>query len=1058
MTLALAKLTRPDASKALLRKRLFTRLDAARHYPLIWISAPAGAGKTTLVASYIESKKHNSLWYQVDEGDADMATFFYYFGQAVKSNTRSRKKLPLLTPEYQLGVPEFSRNYFIEVFQRLSKPALLVLDNFQDAGSESALYKMLTSAFEEIPKGVNIIVISRASPPQNFTRLIASQKLALIDWHDLRFTLDETLSVSQLLYPDRHITSQHIQSLNTHIEGWITGLILLLEQGAESDKIEFCHETNNREYLFDYFYTEIFNKIDTDTQQFLLKTALLPKMTVSICKHLTGNSATRKILSELVRKQYFTVRRGMLKASYEYHPLFREFLRSHADEYFNNMEYKQLQSRAGFLLADAGSIDAAASLLIRGENWSALSGLILKHAKKQIEQGRNKQLARWIDVLPLQIMNQQPWLIYWQGISRLQYENNAARDIFEKAYNRFQEEKDVLGLYMSWCGIADSYTFAHVSFSGADHWVKELEWLQQTYPKPPSMEARGHLIFSAGQLIFWVQPNHPSLPDWMAKMETIYRFVPSKFLVVMSSMQLSIYYGQIGETSRVHNISKRIEKLSTSVDDNLLLKALLLMTSYANDWMTASFELSYEFIDDSRQKIKTEGVKILDGLMLAHALYHCACKHNLPRMKMLLDMYGEAVCSESLLDRGHYQLHLGYYQTLCGNFERAIKHGNIAVELVDQACAPLPIWVSHSMLAYAYIETGQFKLAEKHLERVRNVAEEIKTCAASWVYHMIYSYLTFKQENKPLMLKHLETCFRLGREKDMKASAIWPPTMISTLCSIALEHDIEPDYARGLIGIYHYTPQDSLHKSEHWPYPVKIYTLGRFGIVLNNQAVDAESRPFDLLKVLLAFGGRDVHIDKIMDALWPDADGDQAQSSFKTTLHRLRKFLGNSHVLSLKNHRLSLNEQYVWVDSWALSRLFERAEQHTNPVKTAQSTALITQLMQHYRGHFLANETASWAILQREKLRSRFIRHTSSLTQAIEDEDWQTAIQCHQRLLEVDPTIEIAYQGLIRCYLAQHRHTEARASYEQCVAILAATTGTIPSQATRNLIDVTAQN
>jgi len=253
MAITLAKLTRPDASKALLRERLFTGLDKARSRPLIWISAPAGAGKTTLTASYIESRNHRGLWYQVDQGDADMATFFHYLGQATRSATRSRKKLPALTPEYQLGVQEFTRNYFGEVFRRIGTPSLLVLDNFQDAGQEAELYKMLAGAFDEIPEGINVIVISRTDPPRPFTRLIANRKLALIGWDDLRFTLDETLSISRQLYPDRPATPQSIQHLNARIQGWVTGLILLLEQGTEPGEIGFDPEDGNQEYLFDYF-------------------------------------------------------------------------------------------------------------------------------------------------------------------------------------------------------------------------------------------------------------------------------------------------------------------------------------------------------------------------------------------------------------------------------------------------------------------------------------------------------------------------------------------------------------------------------------------------------------------------------------------------------------------------------------------------------------------------------------------------------------------------------------------------------------------------------------
>jgi DNA-binding SARP family transcriptional activator len=1052
MALALAKLTRPDTSEALLRERLFTQLDTARNSPLIWVNAPAGAGKTTLISSYIESRNCRNLWYQVDKGDTDMATFFHYMGQAVKNASRSRKKMPTLTPEYQLGVPEFTRNYFREVFNRLQPPALLVLDNFQDAGEGADLYEMLAGAFAEIPKGINVIIISRTEPPATFSRLRANQQLSQINWMDLQFTIDEELAITQQRYPHRNITKQQLQKLNMHIRGWISGLILLLEQGVELDEVELDNKEMSPEYLFDYFATEIFYKIDEQTQQFLIKTSMLPRMSASICKQLTGNRAANQILSELARKQYFTVRHGIFKPNYEYHPLFREFLQSRAEESFAQSEYKNLQSTAGILLAKEGDIDNAMSLLERGENWLAMSELILKYAKEQIELGRNRQISRWIEALPEDVIEQQPWLIYWHGMSRLQYENNAARDVFEKAYAQFKLEKNALGLYLSWCGIADSYVFVFDSFAGADKWVKELEWLQQAYPDPHSMEARGRLIFSASQLIFWIQPNHPLLPKWMGQMEKIYRFIPNKFLVIMSSVQLSIYYSQVGEVSKVRNISKRIEKLIPSVSHSPLLKSLLLLTSYANDWMTADFELSYEFIDSSQEALKNEGIKIFSGLMLAHALYHAACKNNLPRFKMLLDMYGEIVVNESILDYGHYQSHCCYYEILCGNYERAIQYGKVVIELVDQANAPLPQWVSHCMLAFAYIESSQFELAQKQLKNAQKIIDEIKMPGSIWTYRMMCSYLAFKLNNQQDMLTHLQVCFRLGREKDIKASAVWPPIMISTLCSLALEHNIEPDYARSIIRIYNYTPRDSLHVGEHWPWPLKIYTLGRFSVLLNNKPLETETRPFDILKALLAFGGRDVHEEKIMDALWPDAEGDQAQASFKTSLHRLRKVLGEPNVLILKNHQLSLNEQYAWVDAWAISRLFEPAQHSIKIKNTAQNIELAGRLMQYYRGHFFASEHNSWVIHQRESLRLRFIRHTLAVAQAIENKDSQIAIQCYQRLLETDTLIEEAYQGLIRCYQAQGRQAEAQVIYEKCVTLFDSINGSSPSSATTNLL------
>jgi len=136
-TPSLAKLTPPRLAKVYNRTRLFKQLDEAHDKPVIWISAPAGSGKTTLVTSYLKERKIKPLWYQVDEGDSDIASFFYYLGLLGKQAApRKKKDLPLLTPEYLLGLPTFTRNFFRELFSRMKPPGVLVLDNFQDAGEE----------------------------------------------------------------------------------------------------------------------------------------------------------------------------------------------------------------------------------------------------------------------------------------------------------------------------------------------------------------------------------------------------------------------------------------------------------------------------------------------------------------------------------------------------------------------------------------------------------------------------------------------------------------------------------------------------------------------------------------------------------------------------------------------------------------------------------------------------------------------------------------------------------------------------------------------------------
>jgi len=213
----ISKISRPRLTGVFKRDRVFQLLDDARRHPVVWISAPAGAGKTTLVASYLESMHLPCVWYQIDPRDADPATFFYYFSLAVKrASPRKRKLIPLLTPEFIPGIDAFTLRYFETVYQRLPNPMILVLDNYQQLDTGSLIHGLISNGLSILPEGITGIVISREHPPATFSRMLANRIAVQIGWDQIRLTKEETAGIARLQMK-KSISKTIIQELHRAI-------------------------------------------------------------------------------------------------------------------------------------------------------------------------------------------------------------------------------------------------------------------------------------------------------------------------------------------------------------------------------------------------------------------------------------------------------------------------------------------------------------------------------------------------------------------------------------------------------------------------------------------------------------------------------------------------------------------------------------------------------------------------------------------------------------------------------------------------------------------------
>jgi ATP/maltotriose-dependent transcriptional regulator MalT len=291
-----------------------------------WVFGPPGAGKTVLVASYLQAHRIRALWYQLDEDDADAATFLsQYRLVAASSAGRARRPLPMLKREHQPGLLSFARQYFQALFRRLRPPFVLVFDNYQDVPVTSAFHDVIRCALAELPQGGSAIVISRSEPPPQMARLRASHLLGFVTWRDLRLTVEETAGLARLRGAPA-LTRPMLKELHDKTDGWAAGVVLQLERVRRERTSLPTLVTRTSGEVFHYFADEILAAEDDETQSILLETAFLGSASARVASVLTGSPRAGEVLERLGRRNYFTDIHLEAEPVYQLHPMFREFL------------------------------------------------------------------------------------------------------------------------------------------------------------------------------------------------------------------------------------------------------------------------------------------------------------------------------------------------------------------------------------------------------------------------------------------------------------------------------------------------------------------------------------------------------------------------------------------------------------------------------------------------------------------------------------------------------------------------------------------------------------
>ena len=1041
--LSLAKLSPPRLRHAVPRERLFSWLDRRREdTAALWLCGAPGAGKTSLAASYLLARGVPHLWYRFDADDNDIARFFATLDLALAEHA-PRAGRPVFGAEH-LGQPHvFARRWFRSALSQLPHPFVLVFDNLEQAAL-AAWPELFAVALDECPQGVCLLITSRHAPPPELATAQVKGLLAVLPAADLAFDGDE----GALLARELALEPATVATASQHVEGWAAGLRLLCDARRVSPRALDAPPATPQ-LLFGYFATLTHEGLDESAQQVLLVGALLPWLPAELLASVAGVADARAVLDRLCAHNLFVEPVARAPGHYRLHPLLREFLLERGRVLWSVDERHALQRSAALAFDAIGDVDTALDLALNAQAVDLALPWLMGLLEARLARGQLEQWAAWVRRLPPETTAREPALQY--GLARIAFlrEDPAALAHYEAACEAYAARGDMLGQQLCAAGVLE-WSYNTDSFIGHDRWAGLLR--RPLGDAAAGADEQTALRLLNGRLLacFFVGDFDGERERLMADM------VAGLDGGGAANEKLSASITLLGCLERRKHwddaawLAGRMETLLASPAVGPRMK-ILARQQIAVDLhrQIGAYEDARRLAAQAREQAHEQGFTVLEFEAVA-ALLLCALHvgDEATTRKLLADLAPMLDAGNVYHQRFRHQMQ-AWHALQTGQIAAAREHAQALRAAVARSEMPARFRATWLQVAI-YADHADGRAQAAHAELAALVAdaepgsrEVLRANALS-----LAALAALRDGDLPAAARALDEAWRMA-EQARYFNLIGPLRGdLAALAAFALEQGVASGFANELIArrrLRAPTPA-----ALHWPWPLRVHTLGRFALEVQGRALVFEGKvprkPLALLKALIAQGADVAPVAErlLTDALWPDDEADAAHDAFNVALHRLRKLLPRgAEIVRLHDGCLSLDAALCWIDC--------RAFEHEASAVTAAARQRALAL---YHGHFLAADAdAPWSVSARERLRSKLHRLIAEGADACAAMgQHEEALEYYRRGLEIDDLDEAFYRGAMRCALALGRPAEGIAVHRRLERMLATQLGVAPSAESKALL------
>ena len=1014
---------RPDL---LPRPRLLDWLDSNADKRLTLLSAPAGYGKTTLLADYINASSRPFAWYQLDAQDSDPTVFLTYLIEALRSMKRAPETLTravgqasqslLDSAESSISPQRVLTVLINELADQIEIPWLIVLEDYHYITSP-ILHQLVDFLIDNAPEGLHIIISTRVDPPLALAKLRARGQLAELRASSLRFREDE---VTKWMHTDMpELSNESLNLLSEKTEGWVAALQIVRSSLSGRDAAGVSEMlaglSGSQQFVFDYLADEVFKRLHDDMREFLLRTSILQQMDESACNAVASVNNAQSILEELEKQNLFVASLDSQKRWYRYHHLFREFLLSRL-QYVETESVVGLERSAGAHYEAQGELEVALSHYLNSGDFESAARAVSIFASDFVERGRVEVLHRYLNALPSGVKKANPELLLAHGSALMRLgQTGAAVTAYEDARLAFLSQNDASGICQALTRLAE--------VNRAQGHYRQAEMLSTEALSLADVDhaARAEALMALAKSVGFLTGMDKGRE--LAEQAVDEARLAEDRISVLSRANFLQSLGQIcwwhGDPQATVRYCQEALQIAPEEYSPISAQAYISLVTPFLYWREMDKALHYA----------ERGLHIAQTLHLKELLpsAYTALGNVLTRM-------GETARAEASLRQG---MEIGQELGLA-SYEQLMATGFLAYNLCGQGrigeayqLAEGVLWsytgnpdtyeayVCRSVLADVALENEQLEKAESLYEQLIETGErkQFRIPLAMVYFGLAYIHLVTKRidsglnyARKTLQLIEASHTFQLfldqGERSEIVAEALIQAGEKSPFLERVLENLPEKQKEQAPV-------QNN--------YSIQVQCFGNFRVLLNGEELSQEhwvsAKARDLLAYFITMRGSRTPVDKVFDAIWGGKER-TSRTAFHTALSRLRNALkvgdDSPRLILVEVGEYWLDSARFTIDVDEFDSALAKARVASNAAKRAEWYACAVDL---YHGEYLQNMYYEWVFAERRRLDQSYLGVLQELASYyLMNQSPQEAAAYMEKAIPLDKLNEDLYCLAMRAY------------------------------------------